>query len=597
MYTRQRGWVIGSILLIWSLVLAGCSGPKTLPPEKPAATQTAAPTKTPVVTTAPAAPAATQLPAAAGGGEKKVATISFTTGDPDSLNPLYASTWTAEVAFEMYLLPLWNIDKDGKYFPELAEELPTLDNGGVSKDGLTLTLKLNPKAKWSDGQPVTAQDAVFTYDMIMSDKNTVYSRYPWDTYVENIKAVDEHTLEIKLNQPYADWPTSLFTGLSRVIPAHILKPVYDKEGTLDNAPWNRLPTVGNGPFLLTEYEKASHLIFKANPDYWQGAPKLDEIHFRLMEDRAAQLAALASGESDIGSYIIGSEVSEIAKMGGSSNPEPMKIMSADNGYQLVMFENVDPKTAHPAMTDPNVRRALAEAIDRELIINELYNGLYQVAATYWHGTVYDNPNLKPYAFDPDHAKKLLDEAGWVDKNGDQVREKDGQDLALRYVYISGDDTANTLVVTIQQMLADVGVKVELLPNTQEVLWASYADNGPLASGQYDLTHWSDGMAYFPSPDTSYFLCGQIPSPEAPDGYNWFGICDKTMDDLFQKQAVEVDPQKRIQMFHQIGQIMYDQTFIIPLHSDPDVWAVNPRLVNIDFSGIDPLMWAYTWDVR
>jgi peptide/nickel transport system substrate-binding protein len=424
----------------------------------------------------------------------------------------------------------------------------------------------------------------------MSDANTAYSRYPWDTYVESVSAVDEHTLQVKLLEPYADWSTSLFVGLSRVIPEHILKPVFETEGTIDNAEWNRQPTVGNGPFLLVEYAPASHLIFTANDDYWRGRPKLDEIHFRLMEDRAAQLAAMASGESDLGTYIVGSELPEIEKMGG------FNIQTANSGLQVVIFENVDPKTAHPAMTDSQVRQALAYAIDRELINQELYNGLYEVPATYWHGSVYDNALLDPVPYYPGKAEELLEAAGWVDANGDGVREKDGRDLALRYAYISGDETTDTMVVTIQQNLADVGIKVDLFPNTQEVLWASYADSGPLAIGDYDLTHWSDGMLYFPSPDTSYFLCDQIPTEDAPDGYNWFGVCVPEMDELFAQAAVELNPDKRIGYFHQIGKIMYDQTLIIPLRSDPDVWAVSVGLKNVKFSGVDPLMWAYEWDL-
>jgi len=165
------------------------------------------------------------------------------------------------------------------------------------------------------------------------------------------------------------------------------------------------------------------------------------------------------------------------------------------------------------------------------------------------------------------------------------------------VYISGDDTTDTMIVTFQQMLADVGVKLDIIQNTQEVLWASYGDNGELAIGNYDLTQWSDGMWYFPSPSTSYFLCSEIPSADYPTGYNWFGICDPALEELFAVADIEVDPNKRIDDYHQIGKIMYDQTYIIPIRSDPDVWAVNTRLKDVTFSGVDPLMFAYQWDVK
>lgn len=598
MYGRRLGWITLSVLIILSILIAGCGkaptpAPTQSPPqvtEQPATQASPIETLPPVATEPPPTePPATQAPTGTAG--EKVVTMTFTGGDPETLNPIYAYSWTAECIFDLNLLPLWNIDNDGSYVMELAEELPSKENGGLSEDGLTITIKLRQDAVWSDGTPVTAEDAVFTYEMIMDDGNSSYSRYPWDTYVEGITAVDEHTLQIKLTGPYADWSTSLFTGITRVIPKHILEPVFQAEGTLDNAEWNRMPSVSDGPFIVTEFEPSSHLAFEANPKYWRGRPKLDKIFMRLTEDRAAQLAALASGESDIGTYIIGSEVPEIDKMGN------VGIQTYANGYQVALFLNVDPKTANPGMSDPVVRRAVAFSIDRNLINDELYHGLYEIPATYWHGTVYDNPDLTPYPFDPEAAKKLLDGAGWVDSDGNGFRDKGGVQLKLRYVYIGGDETGDTMVASIQQMLANVGIEVELLPNTYEVLWAAYDQNGPMAHGQYDMTHFSDGLWYFPSPDTSYFLCDQIPSDANPYGYNWYGVCDPKLDELFKAQAVELDNAKRIEMFHEIGKIMYDQVFIIPLHTDPDVWAVNDRLANVHFSGVDPLMFAYEWDVK
>ncbi len=248
-------------LAVLSLTLSGCGG------KTPAATQA------PIDAAAPAAteaPKPTEVPAAPAAGDEKVVTISFITGDPASLNPLYMSTWGEECAAELFLLPLWNIDDDGKYHPELVTEVPTLANGGVSADGLTITLKLRPEAVWSDGAPVTAGDVIFTYNMIMDSANTVYSQYPYDTYVESLTAVDEKTVEIKLSGVYADWATSFFTGISRVLPKHILEPVYQKDGTLDNAAWNRLPDVVNGPYLVTEFEPGSHMIFVR----WLTPPRL-----------------------------------------------------------------------------------------------------------------------------------------------------------------------------------------------------------------------------------------------------------------------------------------------------------------------------------
>ena len=565
---HKCSWLVLSVLVTAGVAVSSCGPQPPAPAQEPVA-----PTGAPEAS--PSAP--------------KEATFSLTS-NPEGMNPLYASTWYTECVFDLILLPLWNIDDQGQYQMELAKELPTLENGGVTADGLTITLKFRDDANWSDGTPVTADDAVFTYDMIMADGNGVFSRYPYDTYVESMTAVDAKTLHIKLSGAYADWSTSFFTGVSRVIPKHVLQPVFEAEGTLDNADWNRTAEVVNGPFTLKEFVSDDHLTLAANEGYWRGRPKLDTLFIRIFADDAAQLAALQSGQSDIGSYIVGDQIPTLGDTG------MFEILTSANGYIVTVFMNIDPKTAHPAMTDPNVRRALAMAIDRKLIIDQIYNGIYTIPATYWDDTAYDNPDLEPYPFDPEGAKALLDEASWK-VGSDGVREKDGTQLALRYVYISGDDTTDTMIVTFQQMLADVGVKLDIIQNTQEVLWASYGDNGELALGNYDLTQWSDGMWYFPSPSTSYFLCSERPSADYPTGYNWFGICDPALEELWAVADIEVDPEKRIDDYHQIGKIMYDQTYLIPIRSDPDVWAVNTRLKDVTFSGVDPLMFAYQWDVK
>jgi peptide/nickel transport system substrate-binding protein len=546
------------------------------------ATQAAAPTSAPVqVTAVPTSVPATPVP--------KQVTLGLTS-NPESINPMYASTWYSQCVYEMLLLPLWNVDDQGQNQMELAEEFPTVANGGVSADGLNITLKLRKGVVWSDGEPVTADDMVFTYDMTMNDKNGVFSRYPFDTYVESMTAVDLQTVQIKLSSPYADWSSSFFVKTSRVIPKHILQPVFDKDGTLDNADWNRAGDVVDGPYILEEFVADDHLTFTANDKYWRGRPKIDTVFFRIFADRQSQLAALQSSQIDIGSYIVGSEIPALKET------NRFDILNSPNGYIVTIFMNIDPKTAHPAMTDPNVRRAMALAIDRQLIIDKIYNGIYHIPATYWDKTVWDNPALQPYPYDPTQARALLDAAGWK-VGSDGVREKGGKKLELRYVYISGDETTDTMIVTFQQMLADVGIKLDIMPNTEEVLWASYSDNGELAHGKYDLSQWSDGMWYFPSPSTSYFLCSERPSNDYPTGYNWFGICDQDLEKVWAVADTELDQQTRVDDYHQIEQIMYDKTYIIPIRSDPDVWAVSTNLSNVKFSGVDPLMFVYQWDVK
>ena len=161
---------------------------------------------------------------------------------PTTLSPLYATQWFSTITTQFFLKSVWSFDPDNNPVPEIASEIPSVENGGMSEDGLTLTINLRDDVTWSDGEPVTANDFVFTYEMYMADANTVSSRYPYEDYVASVEAPDDHTVVVTFNEPFAAWLTSIFAG--GVIPEHILRPVFEADGTLDNAEWNNAPTVG-----------------------------------------------------------------------------------------------------------------------------------------------------------------------------------------------------------------------------------------------------------------------------------------------------------------------------------------------------------------
>lgn len=311
------------------MILASCAQPNpatiepTKPPEnapQPTTPPVAAPTEAP---TEASAPAPTQAPAST----EKTLNITFVQ-EPDSLNPLYTQMWFSWRADELFEVGLWHIDDKLNANLEMAAELPTLDNGGISEDGKLLTVKLRKDAAWSDGEPVTANDFVFTYQMYIDPKNTVRTRYPYDTYVASVTAPDDYTVVISMTQPYVAWMTGFFRD---VLPKHILEPVYQKDGTLDNADWNRNPTVGNGPFVFKEWVAASHMIFEANPKYWRGKPNIDRIYIRIVPDKETQLASIKSGETDMGTYITADASPTIDKL------KDYKLVTVSSGWMEVWF--------------------------------------------------------------------------------------------------------------------------------------------------------------------------------------------------------------------------------------------------------------------
>jgi peptide/nickel transport system substrate-binding protein len=516
--------------------------------------------------------------------------------EPDNLNQNYTTMWFAQLASDLLQLSFWQFDDEKNISLELAAEFPTMENGLISEDGLTLTIPLREDAVWTDGTPVTAHDYVFTYEMIMADGNAVQSRYPFDTFVESVTALDDYTVEIVMNEPYVGWAVGLDWN---ILPEHVLRPVFEAEGTIDNAEWNRDQSVTNGPFKLKEWEAASHLILEANDDYWRGRPTLDQLFIRIVPDDEAQMAAIKAGDTDIGVFMTAADKPDIDEL-----PD-VELLTVAGGWVESWFFNLisaelaatnDLQAGHVALQDQLVRRAIVMGFDRQGLIDELFYGLYRIPATFWYDSPYEDTSIEPWPYDPGAAMALLDEAGWVDTNGDGTRDKDGVELVIQYSTTAGNELRESTGLVFQQSMAEIGIGVEILNYSYDVIWNGYGDEGPVALGQYDIAEWSTAADDLPDPNTATWLCSEIPSPDNPAGSNWQGVCSEELDELFTQQAVTVDQDTRIDLFAEIERIMHEQMFWMGVRTDDDFWALNNRIQNVKFSGVDSLWNVYEWDV-
>lgn len=516
-------------------------------------------------------------------GDASIATITFVQ-EPDSLSPLYTTMWFSGILTDLWLVGLWTFDDDLEPVPMLAQEIPTAENGGISEDSRTITVQLREDATWSDGTPVTADDFVFTYDMIMDDRNTVLSRSPYDEFVESVVAENDHTLVVTFNEPFAPWLAQLF---DYVIPKHVLEPVMEADGTLDGAAWNRNPTVGVGPYVFSQWESGSHIMFTRNESHW--APgNIERIFVRMTPDDAAQIAAIRAGDTDIGVFISFTDVPELEALG------TLQVLSTASGFMEGWFFNMG-ENAHPALADVRVRQALAHGFDRWQITNDLLLGLSAPPASAWDLSPYASPNVPPAPYDPELAAQLLDEAGWV-MGAAGVREKDGEVLRLRYVTNTRRLRLDTQVV-VQDMFRDLGVEFELINHPSDIFFAGYAENGPIATGQYDIAEWSSTPPGFPDPSTMRWTCGEIPSDDNPVGGNWNFYCNPTLDELFVAQAVTVDTDARIAIFEEIQRIMMDDMVWLGVWQDNDIWSVSNRLGNVRISGASPFWNVGEWTLE
>jgi peptide/nickel transport system substrate-binding protein len=556
--------ILFSFLLLSALVLSACSGAGgEVQPTAGEGEEPAVPAK-----------GGEEMPAE----ERKVAVFIFTQ-EFDTLNPFYTNMWFSQITDQIWLVWPWQFDENNEPYPVLITEIPSVDNGGISADGKTLTMTLRDDITWSDGTPLTSADFIFTYEMVMNPANTVASTFPFDQ-IESMTAPDERTVVTDFAEPYVPWAGTMWHGL---LPRHILEPVFESEGTIDTADWNLSPTVGAGPFVFAEWESGSFARFVANENYWGDPPLLDEVFIRFVPDDAAQINALLAGEGDLGTFFSYSDVPELEAAG-------VEIYAVQSGYNEGWYMYIA-EDGHPALMDVRVRQAIAMAFDRASLAEDMLLGLTVPAATYWDNTPYANPDVEPWPYDPEMAMSLLDEAGWIDSNGDGVRDKDGVELVLSYGTTTREVRQDTQAVA-QQQLAAVGIELDLQNYDSDLF---FAVDGPAAMGELDIMEWSDTTSY-PDPDISYWLISEIPTEDYPVGLNWQKVYDEELDALFQLQQTQVDFSERQATFWEISEQVYEKVYWLGIWQDPDLFGVNERLTNVKLSGVTPFFNIMEWDL-
>lgn len=515
------------------------------------------------------------------GAQGKSLTISFPQ-EPDSLNPLYTTMTFAGYTYQLFLAGAWEYDEDYNPVPVLVEEMPSLANGGINEDGTVFTLKLRDGLLWSDGDPLDSADFVFTWEMFMAESNTPLSRAPYDR-IASVEAPDPLTVVVNFDAPYAPW-LRLF---SRVLPQHILGPVFDSEGTLDGADFNRNPSVASGPYMVDEWNFGNFIRFVPNPNYARGVAKIDTVVVTFIPDDQAYVASLLAGDSELGTFVAASEVASLEAAG-------LDVRLIASGYNEGWFLNTDPERAHPAMQDVNVRKAIGLGFDRFTVVADLLDNVFPVTTSWWENTPYANPDLEPIPYDPAEANRLLDAAGWVDSNGNGIRDKDGVELELRFIATTRQIRRDIQAVA-QQQLAEIGVGILIENYESNIFFNGYAEGGPAATGQYDIATWSSAPGDFPDPDTSRWTCEQIPSDDNPTGANWNYYCDPRIDELTTLQTQTTDYDARVAVFHEIDKLIYDAYIWLGVWYDADVWVIGKNVVGANPNGTTPFWDIANWD--
>ncbi|WP_274650309.1 ABC transporter substrate-binding protein [Paenibacillus humicola] len=458
---------------------------------------------------------------------------SFT--DIVSVNPLYIQdTGSGDAAYFLYA-NLYDLDRQGNVVAEpwsLAS-----DKMQVSDDGKTYTVKLKPNAKWSDGQPVTADDVIFTLNTIRNPEAGSPGISQFDK-IDTITKVDDHTVQIKLKQVYAPFQYAL---VSSIVPYHVLKDIAPKD--LQNNAFGKDPskTVTDGPWKWTKWEQKQYLTFDADPNYWGPKPHIQQIVYKIYADQNTEIQALLKGDIDVTAAIPVTQVDAV------KNKKGFNVISAPGPQYEYLAFNFDPKNFkdnYSPFTGEKTRQAIAYAINRQGMVDNVLKGTGKlINAPFLPGTWADPGDAAVnYAYDPDQAKKLLAEDGWK-PGSDGILVKDGHRFSFELQYNAGNSRREQVAAIIQQNLKDVGIEV----TPKGIDFSSWVDQN-VNPGKFPaiLLAW---VLNTPDPDgESTFSSKYYP----PTGQNVGWYKDEKLDQLWVQGYSTTDQAKRKQIYSEVA---------------------------------------------
>lgn len=471
-------------------------------------------------------------------------------GSPDTLNPGAAVLTEAYTIFTLVYDTMYQLQLDGSFKLSLAESV------NVSDDELVYTYKIRDGVKFHDGQPLTAEDVVFSYLLYQNTEG-----YPWmgdyTTYFENIEATPNNEVVITLSEPIPNIESQLV--FLYVLPKHI----WENEDPLE---FENTAAIGSGPFKMVEYKPNEFVHLAKNSDHFGSVPKVDEVIFQTFESQDALVQAIKTGQVDMITEMPATAVETLRQdpniqvvTGAPFSPSVTDII-----FNQVLPENCPPDdglcSGHPALLDRNVRLALAHATDKQKIIDVVLLGYGTPGITLIPDGlgIWFNSSLKDYEYDVAKANQILDDAGYKDINGDGIREMpDGsRSLTFRINWPSDSIDSPRLAELLSEMWGQVGVKLEaqaLDPDTLTSVCCPAFD--------FDIIIWGWGS----DPDPNLLL-SVMTTDEIPTGSSETGYSNPEYDKLFRQQSSELNLEKRKMLVWKMQEIVFnDVVYIIPYY--------------------------------
>ncbi len=495
---------------------------------------------------------------------------------PTILNPHFAQGDKDNHASRPVLEPLVNVLSDGSLEACLAEEVPSLENGGVAEDGTSVTYKLKQGVVWSDGEPFTAEDVKFTWEFSINPDVSSITLGVYEL-IESIEIIDDYTVKLNFPEPNPAWHT-VFSGTynGQIIPKHILEE-YNGPNAREAA-FNLKP-IGTGPYKITEFRPGDTVLYEMNENYREA----DKPYYRMVELKGggdangAARAALQTGETD---YAWNLQVEKAALEQLASQDGPGVIVATPgNSVEQILFNFADPTTEvdgarsepgteHPIFSDKQVREALRLATDQEIIATQLYGEAGSPTPnTLVSPASFTSPNTT-MDYDPEAAGALLDEAGWI-LDG-KVRAKDGRKLSLVYTSTISPIRQRTQEI-IKQYWGEIGVEVEIVAIDASVYFSSDAGNPDTVAHFYaDVTMFTNGpISPYPLDYMAGFKSTEPAVDLAQKSNNWSGTnyhrwVNEEFNALWEQARTELDPDVQAELFIGMNDLVINEVVRIGL---------------------------------
>ena len=490
------------------------------------------------------------------GTEDKVTFIYGDTSEPSSLNPMrgYLATEFYFWAWSYHLPITFGVDDLGAV-PDFVVDTE------VSEDGQTFTYTTREGLRWSDGEPMTAEDMAFTLDLYKS--NHAYLPQGYLTLMESVEATDDRTVVLRTTEP-----TSLYSGAipymyTYILPEHVFAE-FETPKSYEN-----VPQVASGPFRIAEYERGQFVRMERNPEWTGEEPFIDELIYRIFKNEEAEAEALRTGEIDYG-YLDSANVFNSLKGEPNIGTHVGTIPSFDEIAMNTGSAYQEPEGAfkphgdgHPALTDVTVRRAIRMAINSEELVERVLLG-YGLPGTSIippvsvEGARWEPSEDEIIPWDIEGANQLLDEAGYEDTDGDGVREmppgslEPGRPLEFRYYVQTNDQNTVKAAPFIRSWLEDIGIQATVRAMSSGRL------GDEINAGTYDLFHW--GWIPDPDPDSalSWFQCDERPPNAQTYGNNDAYYCNPEYDAMYIEQRTALDAGERFEIVREMQKLFYEE---------------------------------------